>query len=74
MPYDVLEKQIKALPVDALERVSQYINMLYIQSVQEEYPKSASNKYGRKFGIAKTAGYWMAPDFNDTPDCFEEYM
>ena len=74
MTSDVLEKQIEALPADALERVSQYVNMLYIQNVQEEAPKSNSNKYGRKFGIAKTVDYWIAPDFNDTPDCFEEYM
>ena len=46
----------------------------YVSSIIKAKPYAEKKDFGRKFGIAKTENYWIAPDFNATPDCFSEYM
>lgn len=41
--------------------------------VAELRPISKEKRPLRK-GCATDKGYWMAPDFNETPEGFEEYM
>ena len=42
--------------------------------VLEEEPEPAETLPGPKAGTGKGQVLWMAPDFNDTPGEFEEYM
>ena len=49
MSYDVLEKQIKALPEEYLEDVSQYVQLLFYKAKvlkQKETLMSANKKVG----------------------------
>ncbi len=71
MPIDVLIKEATDLP-------DEYINMAvtYIQFLQFQYEKKKGedSKPKRILGTLSSKFHWIADDFDETPDCFAEYI
>lgn len=59
MPYEVLEKQIKALPETAQQEVAHYVGYLF--SIYNEKPKSSS--------VTERINAFM----RDNPNAFDEF-
>ena len=70
MPYAILERKIKALPVEYLTSISDYIDFLQYKVVHHS-KKTTTPK--RQLGLLK-GQIWIAPDFDETPDDFAEYI
>jgi hypothetical protein len=73
MGTDTIEK-IKQLPLDKQKEVDDFVDFL-IEKYQ--FTKTEGESIGEK--RMKNAGWakgkiWMADDFNETPDCFKDYM
>ena len=71
MPYAVFEKKINLLSQAQQQSVFDYINFLLFQNNASKAKKKSENK--RSPG-GLTGKFWMADDFDETPDCFAEYM
>ena len=70
MPYDVLEKELKALPESYFPTMMDFIMLL---KNHEGSRQSESTPQKRKTGIGKDPNFYMAPDFDETPECFRGY-
>lgn len=68
---DVIEK----LPEEKIAQVIRYAEFLSVDSKPQRILRQAANTDGyiRKPGILKRKMV-MAEDFDETPDCFKEYM
>lgn len=66
---------IGRLPEEKIEQVIQYAEFLSFESKSRKalYPDVNEGEYIRKPGILKRKMI-MAEDFDETPDCFKEYM
>ena len=79
MPYEVLENKIKKLPSQAINEVAHYLDyILMVYSLQGEVPfhneiANTEQHVLRQPGLLR-GKIKIADDFDDTPDCFEEYM
>ncbi len=71
MPYAAFEKKINLLSQAQQQSVFDYINFLLFQNNVSSTKKKSKNK--RSPG-GLTGKFWMAEDFDETPDCFKEYM
>lgn len=75
--YDTLITESKDLPEDMLFEIVQFVRFLKSKMAQKH---SATNKESRqnlskrKPGILSGGLLYMADDFDETPDCFQEYM
>ena len=68
MTYDMIEKKIAALPDSYIAQVIDYIDYLqYRASVA-----NAATATRRRAGLLKGT-VEMSDDFDEVPDCFEEY-
>lgn len=65
-----LKNKIDLISPDFLDMLNDYVEYLVFKS-QEKQGKPFPN---RRPGIAKDENFWMSPDFDETPDCFAEYM
>ena len=68
MSYSTLEKKINSLSVEQQQSVFDYINFLIYQ-----------NRTGKEKTMYRTPGgltgaFYMAADFDETPECFEDYV
>ena len=68
MPYDVLEKKIESLTKEQQQSVFDYINFLVYKN-----QSSKTDKQKRQPG-GLDGNFYMAPDFDETPDCFKDYV
>ena len=77
MAYELLEKELRDLPKANIADVLQYIQFLKFKLLNAENnpnPATAGRKHSeRKLGVLQ-GKFVMADDFDDTPDCFKEYM
>ncbi len=71
MPIDVMVKETTGLPDKYVDMVVNYIRFLQYQ-VKTEESKHSSNK--RELGILADKFHSIADDFDETPDCFKEYV
>ena len=71
MPIELLVKNATGLPDKYVEMVVSYIHFLQSQCQQEE--KTGLEKK-RQLGILSPKFHSMAEDFDQTPDCFKEYV
>ena len=69
MAYDILIKEAEALPEEQIQEVLDFILFLKTKT-------SGNRKEGgkRKLGVFKEEPFFMAEDFDDTPECFKEYI
>ena len=68
MPYDVLEKKIECLTVEQQQSVFDYVDFLFSKNT------SVQKKEHKRRPGGLTGKFFMAPDFDETPECFKEYM
>ena len=77
MAYELLEKELRDLPESNIVDVIEYIQFLKFKLLREEYNTGctiAERKHPeRKLGILR-GRFIMSDDFDETPDCFKEYM
>lgn len=77
MTYDLLEKELKDLPEANIADVIEYIRFLKFKTSREEYNKGSSpverKHQERKLGILE-GKFVMSDDFDESPDCFKEYI
>ena len=71
MPIDVMVKEATGLPDKYVDMVVNYIQFLQFQAKAEEETQ-ASKK--RELGILADRFHSIADDFDETPDCFKEYV
>ena len=64
-----LDSQVIDLP-ELAQLVGKRVQII----VLEEEPEPVTLSAGPKAGCGKGEVLWMAPDFNDTPEEFREYM
>ena len=72
MPIDQMVKEATGLPDKYVEMAVSYIHFLQFQFRTESAQKPEA--YNRKLGILSDKFHSIADDFDDTPDCFEEYV
>lgn len=70
MPLDVMVKEATGLQDKYVDMVVSYIRFLQHQAKTEEAAQSSNN---RQLGIMAGRFQSIADDFDETPDCFEEY-
>ena len=71
MPIDVMVKEATGLPEKFVEQVVNYIQFLQFQAKAEEETQSSKK---RELGILADRFHSIADDFDETPDCFKEYV
>ena len=72
MPIDVMVKEATGLPDKYVDMVVSYIHFLQYQVKYEEDKVHLSGK--RELGLLADRFHFIADDFDDTPDCFEDYI
>ncbi len=72
MAIDVLVKEATGLPDKYVDMVVSYIHFLQYQVKNEN--TDYSSKTVRKLGILSDKFHYIAEDFDETPDCFEDYL
>ena len=72
MPIDVMVKEATGLPDKYVDMVVSYIHFLQYQLKTEEDTVHSTGK--RKLGILSDRFHSIADDFDETPDCFEDYV
>jgi hypothetical protein len=68
MPYEVLEKKIECLTLEQQQSVFDYINFLLSKN------QSSQNKISKRQPGGLEGEFYMPPDFDETPECFKEYL
>lgn len=71
MPIDVMVKETTGLPDKYVDMVVNYIQFLQFQAKAEEETQSSKK---RELGILADRFHSIADDFDETPDCFKEYV
>ena len=75
MSYAVLEEKIKRIPEADFEFVSNFLDLVLLKISTE----NSENINEEKSVVRRTPGtavgsFWMADDFDETPDCFKDYV
>lgn len=69
MPIEILEQKIKKLPEKYLDELSDYVTYLEYKAKNRE-----TNKKPKRTPGGLTGHFWMAEDFDETPECFKDYV
>ena len=72
MTYAVLEQQLRQVDESNFDAVSAFLSSILSKQKKKNADVSV-HKVIREPGILK-GQIWMADDFDETPDCFKEYM
>ena len=73
MTYDLLEEELKDLPEANIADVIEYIQFLKFKQLRDESAIVVRKPPERRLGIFE-GKFVMSEDFDETPDCFKEYM
>lgn len=76
MAYDTLLKEAKDLPEDMIEQVIDFMRFLKYTSKKEQTKHSISNDITFRRSVNPLADEFIsiAEDFDETPECFREYL
>lgn len=76
MAYDTLIREAKDLPEDMIEQVIEFMRFLKYASKKEQTKHSISNDSSFRRSVNPLADEFIsiAEDFDETPDCFKEYI
>jgi hypothetical protein len=66
--FDYFNTELDKLAVPELNQILEKVKSLLSQKTNTNEPV-----FKRQLGGLEE-GFYMAPDFNETPDCFKEYM
>lgn len=75
MAYDTLVKEAKDLPEDMIEQIIEFMRFLK-SSKKEQTKHSINNNMTFRRSVNPLAGEFIsiAEDFDETPECFKEYI
>ena len=68
MPYAVLEMKIESLTAEQQQSVFDFVDFLFTKQSATHEKKQKRSPGGL------TGKFFMAPDFDETPDCFKAYL
>ena len=76
MAYDTLIKEAKDLPEDLIEQAIEFIRFLKYTSEKRLAKHSTCNSVAFHRAVNPLADEFIsiADDFDETPECFKEYM
>lgn len=76
MAYDTLIKEAKDLPEDMIEQVIEFMRFLKYTSKKEQTDHSISDGITFRRSVNPLADDFIsiAEDFDETPECFKEYI
>ena len=76
MAYDTLVREAKDLPEDMIQQVIDFMRFLKYASKKEQTKHSISNNITFRRTVNPLADEFisMAEDFDETPECFKEYI
>ncbi len=76
MAYDTLVREAKDLPEDMIEQVIEFMRFLKYASKKEQTKYSINNgvTFHRSVNPLADEFISMADDFDETPECFKEYL
>lgn len=76
MAYDTLVREAKDLPEDMIEQVIDFMRFLKYTSKREPTKYSTNNDAVFRRTVNPLADEFisMAEDFDETPECFKEYI
>ena len=76
MAYDTLVREAKDLPEDMIEQVIEFMRFLKYTSKKEQTKHSISGGTIFRRSVNPLADEFIsiAEDFDETPECFKEYM
>lgn len=76
MAYDTLIREAKDLPEDMIEQAIEFIRFLKYSSEKKRTKYSADNDitFHRSVNPLESEFIAIADDFDETPECFKEYM
>lgn len=76
MAYDTLIREARDLPEDLIEQVIDFMRFLKYTSKKEQAKPSISNDVVFRRSVDPLADEFIsiAEDFDETPECFKEYI
>ncbi len=76
MAYDTLVREAKDLPEDMIEQVIEFMRFLKYASKQEEIKHTINDGVAFHRSVNPLADEFIsiAKDFDETPECFREYV
>lgn len=76
MAYDTLVREAKDLPEDLIEQVIEFMRFLKYASKQQQTSHSANSgiTFHRSINPLADEFVMIAEDFDETPECFKEYI
>ncbi len=76
MAYDTLVREARDLPEDMIEQVIDFMRFLKYTSKKEQTKPSISNDvvFCRSVNPLADEFISIAEDFDETPECFKEYI
>lgn len=76
MAYDILLKEAKDLPEDMIEQAIEFIRFLKYASMQKQTEHTANDTvmFQRSANPLASEFVSIADDFDETPECFKEYV
>lgn len=76
MAYDTLVREAKDLPEDMIVQIINFMRFLKYASKKEQTEHSISNDVTFRRSVNPLADEFIsiAEDFDETPECFKEYL
>ena len=76
MSYDTLVREAKDLPEEMIEQVVEFMRFLKYTSKKEQTKHSINNTtiFHRSVNPLSDEFIAIADDFDETPECFKEYI
>ena len=75
MAYDTLVREATCIPEDMIEQVSDFMRFLKYASKKEQAKHYSNNiTFRRTVNPLADEFISMAEDFDETPECFKEYI
>ncbi len=76
MAYDTLVREAKELPEDMIEQVIDFMRFLKYTSrnAQTKHSINKNAAFQRSFSPLADEFVAIAEDFDETPECFKEYL
>lgn len=71
MAIDLLEKEVAGLPEEKVMQIVEFARFIRMSSVENRKKTPLKN---RKPGLLEGNLIYLADDFDETPECFKEYM
>ena len=73
MPLAVLQQKLNSFPEAYFDEINAFFDLLSYKVAAQTASSAKKQKPKRQAG-GLTGKFYMASDFDETPDCFKEYM